>query len=102
MFNQKIVKQRYTDIIEDKINYPIVLEAIEAKIDESDIFYIKLKSRMKKVFTSYANDVIDLTTVLGFYNIIRNLKSPMMDKLTFLNNLKDFNIVNKIFDDIIA
>ena len=57
---------------------------------------------MKKVFTSYANDVIDLTTVLGFYNIIRNLKSPMMDKLTFLNNLKDFNIVNKIFDDIIA
>ena len=68
--NQKIVKQWYTDIIEDKINHPIVLEAIEAQMNVSDKFYIKLKSEMKKVFTSYANDVTDLTTALDFYNVI--------------------------------
>ena len=57
---------------------------------------------MKKVFTSYANNVTDLTTVLAFYNVFQNLKSPMMDKLPFIKELKDFNIVDTIFDDIIS
>ena len=71
-------------------------------MDLSDEIYIKLKPEMKKVFTSYVNDIKDLTIVLDVYNVIHNLKSPMMDKLPFINDLKDFNIVNIIFDDIIA
>ena len=57
---------------------------------------------MKKMFTSYANDVTILTTVLDLYNVFQKLDSPMMNKLPFLKDLKDFNIVDKIFDDIIA
>ena len=57
---------------------------------------------MKKVFTSYANNVTDLTTLLDFYNVFQNLKSPMMDKLPFIKELKDFNIVDTIFCYIIA
>ena len=57
---------------------------------------------MKKVFTSYANNVTDLTTLLDFYNVFQNLKSPMMDKLPFIKELKDFNIIDTIFDDKIA
>ena len=64
ILNQKIVKQQETNIIEDKVNHPIFLEAIEAQMNLSDEFYIQLKSGMKKDFTSYANDVKDLTTVL--------------------------------------
>ena len=64
----------YTDIIKDKLNHPIVLEAI----------------------------VIDLTTVLDFYNVFQNLKPPMMNKLPLLNDFKNFNIVNTMFDDIIV
>ena len=41
--NKKIVKQWYTDIISDKGNWPIVLEAIEVQINLSDELYIKLK-----------------------------------------------------------
>ena len=63
------------------MNWPIVLEAIEAQINVSDDLYIKLKPEMKKVFISYANDVTDLTTVLNFHNVIQTLKSPMMDNL---------------------
>ena len=100
--DQTIVKQWYTDIIEDEINHPIVLEAIEAQMNLSNELYIKLTSVMKKVFTSYANDVKDLTTVLDFYNVFHNLKSPMMDKLPFINDLKNFNSVNTIFNDIVA
>ena len=70
ILNHKIVKEWYKNIIEDKVNHPIVIEAIEAQMDLSDEFYIKLKSEMKKVFTSYANDVTDLTTALDFYNVI--------------------------------
>ena len=51
----------YTDIISDKGNWPILLEAIEAQIALSEGLYIKLKSEMKKVFISYANDVTNLT-----------------------------------------
>ena len=46
-------------------------------------FYIKLKPEMMKDFTSYTNDVTDLTTVLDFFNVFQNLKSPMMNKLPF-------------------
>ena len=60
------MKQWYTEIISDKTNCPIVLEAIEVQINESDFLNIKLKPKMKKVFISYANDVTDLTTVLDF------------------------------------
>ena len=66
------MREWYTDIIRDKIIWPIILEAIEAQINISDEFYIKLKPEMKKVFTSYANDVTDLTTVLDFYNVFQN------------------------------
>ena len=100
--NQKIVKEWYTDIIKDKINWPIVLEAIEAQINISDEFYIKLKPEMKKIFTLYENDVTYLTIVLDFYNVFQNLKTPMMDKLSCIKGLKDFNIVDTIFDEIIA
>ena len=75
-----------------QINQPIVLEAIE-EINISDDFYIKLKPEIKKVFTSYANNVTDLTTVLDLYNVFQNLKSPMMDKLSCTKGLKDFNVV---------
>ena len=57
---------------------------------------------MKKVFISYANDVTDLTAVLDFYNVFQNLKSPMMDKLSWIKGLKDFNVVDTIFDEISA
>ena len=79
ILNKKIVKQWYTDNILDKVNWPIVLEAIEAQINELDDLYIKLKPEMKKVFISYANNVTYLTTVLDFHNVIQKLKSPMMD-----------------------
>ena len=82
--NEKIVREWYTDIIKDKINWQIIFEAIDAQINISDEFYIKLKPEMKIVFTSYVNDVIDLTAVLDFYNVFKNLKSPMMDKLPFI------------------
>ena len=52
--NQKIVGEWYIDIIKDKINWPIAFEEIEAHINVSDEFYIKLKPEMKKAFTSYA------------------------------------------------
>ena len=55
---------------------------------------------MKKVFTSYENDVTDLTTILDFYNVFQNLKSPMMDKLSCVKGLNYFNIVDTIFDGI--
>ena len=42
--NQKIVKQWYTDIIEDEINHPIVLETIVTQMIVSDEFCIKLES----------------------------------------------------------
>ena len=48
---------------------------------------------MKKLFISYANDVTDLTTVLDFYNAFQNLKSPMMDKLSYIKVLKDFYLL---------
>ena len=65
------MRELYTDIIRDKIIWPIILEAIEAQMNVSDKFYIKLKSEMKKVFTSYANNVTDLTIVLDFYNVFK-------------------------------
>ena len=71
-------------------------------MDLSDDFYIKLKSEIKNLFTLYANDVKDLTTVLDFYNVIQNLKTLMMDKLPFINDLKEFNVVNTLFDDIVV
>ena len=55
---------------------------------------------MKKVFTSYANDVTALTTVLDFHNEILNLNFPMMDNLSFIQNVKHFNVVNTIYDKI--
>ena len=51
----KIVKKWYTEIISDKGNWPIVLEAVEAQIALSEELYIALKPEMKKVFISYAN-----------------------------------------------
>ena len=57
---------------------------------------------MKIVFTSYVNDVIDLTAVLDFYNVFKNLKSPMIDKLPFIKELKDVNIIDTVFCYIIA
>ena len=54
------------------------------------------------MFTLYANDVKDLTTVLDFYNVIQNFKTLMMDKLPFINDLKEFNVVNTLFDDIVV
>ena len=71
---KNIVKKWYTDIIADKGNWPILLEAIETQIALSENLYIQLKSEMKKVFISYANDVIDLTIVLNFQNVILKLK----------------------------
>ena len=53
----------------------------------SDEYNIKLKSEMKKVFTSYANDVTELTTVLDFYFVIQ-FKSPIMVKLPVYRTLK--------------
>ena len=55
---------------------------------------------MKKVLISYANDVTYLTTVLDFHNVILNLMSPMMDNLSFIQNVKHFNVVNTIYDEI--
>ena len=100
--NKKIVRELYTDIIKDKINWQIILEAIDAQINISDEFYIKLKPEMKIAFTSYVNDVIDLTAVLDFYNVFKNLKSPMIDKLPFIKELKDVNIIDTVFCYIIA
>ena len=102
ILNKKIVKQWYIDIILDKVNWPIVLEAIEAQINVSDDLYIKLKPEMKKVFILYVNDVTDLIIVLDFHNVIQNLKSPMMDNLSFIKNIKHFNVVNTIYDEISA
>ena len=101
ILNHKIVKEWYKNIIEDKVNHPIVIEAIEAQMDLSDEFYIKLKSEMKKVFTSYANDAKDLTIVLDFFNVIHNLILPIIDELPFINYNKVINIYT-LFDDIIA
>ena len=56
---------------------------------------------MKKVFTSYANDVKDLTSVLDFFNVIYKLKFPMIEDLPFINDKKDFNVVNTLLDDIV-
>ena len=56
---------------------------------------------MKTVFISYTNDVTNLTTVLNFHNIILNLKSSMMDNLSFPQNVKPFNVVDTIHDEII-
>ena len=56
---------------------------------------------MKKVFISYANDVTDLTTVLDFHNVILKLKSAMMDRLSFTQNVTHFNVVNTTYDKII-
>ena len=67
----------------------------------SDEYNIKLKSEMKKFFTSYANDAKDLTTVLDFFNVIHNLILPIMDELPFINYNKVINIYT-LFDDIIA
>ena len=94
------MKQWYTYIISVKGNWPIVLEAIEAHINLSDKLHIKLKPEMKKVFISYANDVKALTTVLDFHNVILNLKSPMIDNLSFIQNVKHFNVVNTIYDKV--
>ena len=44
------MKQWYTDIILDKVNWAIVLDAIEEQINVSDDLYIKLKPEMKKEF----------------------------------------------------
>ena len=96
------MKQWYTDIILDKVNWSIVLEAIESQIIELDDLYIKLKPEMKKVFISYADDATDLKTVLDFYIVFQNLKSPMMDNLSCIKSFKRFNIVNTIFDEISA
>ena len=57
---------------------------------------------MKKVFTLYVTDVKNLTTVMDFSNVIYNLKLPMMDELPFINDNNDFNIVNTLFDNIVA
>ena len=81
------------------MNWPIVLESIETQINVSDDLYIKLKPEMKKLFISYANDVTDLITVLDFNNVIQNLKSPMMDTLSFIQNGKHFNVVSTIYDE---
>ena len=43
-----------------------MLEAIEAQVKLSDEFYIKLKIEMKKMFTSFTNEVKDLISVLDF------------------------------------
>ena len=53
------------------------------------------------MFISYANGVTDLTTVMDFHNAILNLKSTMMDNLSFIQNIKHFNVVNTIYDEII-
>ena len=102
ILNQKFGRQLYTDIISDKMNWPIVLESIETQINVSDDLYIKLKPEMKKLFISYANDVTDLITVLDFHNVIQNLKSPMIDNLSCIQSLKHFNVSNTIFDEISA
>ena len=94
------MKQWYTNIISDKANWPIVLEAIEAQINVSDDLYIKLKPEMKKLFISYANDVTDLITVLDFNNVIQNLKSPTMDNLSCIQSLKHCIVVNTVYDKI--
>ena len=96
------MKQWYTDIISDNVNWPIVLEAIEAQINIADDLYITLKPEMMNVFISYVNDVTDLTTVLDFHIIILNLKLPMMDNLSYIQNVKHFNIVNTIYNEISA
>ena len=95
------MNKRDTDIISDKGYWPILLDAIETQIAFSENLYIKLKPKMKKVFISYANDVTDLTTVLDFHNVILKLKSPMMDNLSFTQNVTHFNVVNTIYDEII-
>ena len=43
-----------------------------------------------------------LDNLTGFFNVIHNLKLLMMDKLPFINDNKNFNVVNTLFDDIIA
>ena len=96
-----MVLQWYTDITLDKGNWPILLEPIEVQIALSEELYNKLKPEMKKVFISYANDVTDLKTVLDFHNVFLKLKSPMMDKLSFTQSITNFNVVSKIYDDII-
>ena len=95
------MRKWYTDIILDKGDWPILLEAIEAQIDLSEGLYIKLNQEMKKVLISYVNDVTDLTTVLDFHNVILKLKSPIMDKLSFTHNVTHINVVNTIYDEII-
>ena len=42
-----------------------------------------------------------MTTVLNFRNVILKLKSPMIDNLSFTQNITHFNVVNTIYDEII-
>ena len=81
--DKKIVGKWYTDIVSDKSNWPILLEAIEEQIALSEGLYIKLKQEMKNNFISYANGKTDLTSVPDFHNVILKLKSPIMNKLSF-------------------
>ena len=67
------MRKWYTDIISDKGNWPILLEAIEEQIALSDGLYIKLKQEMKNDFISYTNGKQDLTSVQDVHNVILKL-----------------------------
>ena len=99
--NKKIVRKQYTNIVSDKVNWSILLEAIEKQISLSDGLYIKLKQEMKNNFISYANGKKHLTSLRDFHNVILKLKSPIMKKLSLSHDPSHLKVFNTLYHDII-
>ena len=95
------MREWYTNIVSDKGNWPILLDAIEQQIDLSDSLHIKLKEEMKNDFISYANGKKDLKLLKDFHNVILKLKSPIMKKLSLSHDPSHLKVVNTLYHDII-
>ena len=64
--NTNIVNEWHNKIVNDIANHPIIIEAIEDQIEDSDEMYIKLKIEMKDFFIKFANEEKDMISVLDF------------------------------------
>ena len=62
--NTNIVKEWYTEIVNDTTNHPIILEAIEDQIEVSYEMYIELKIKIKEICISFSDEVKYLTYIL--------------------------------------
>ena len=95
------MREWYTNIVSDKGNWPILLDAIEQQIALSDSLHIKLKEEMKNDFISYANGKKDLKLLKDFHNVILKLKSPIMKKLSLSHDPSHLKVVNTLYHDIV-